>query len=221
MIRLGFTDEALLLTRILSTPLAVSIQAFLGRFEEGYYPVCQMSDSTDNPVGTYAACIWSGARTLLDLVSNNLTVERILSMPIRCTYIWPDLSLGEPLEEPIPLLLNHPRLWILFEGGMYPTLECLVGRDTMLLAATRMHSHFEITMLGGRNGEPEQISSDDCMGGDHLFNCRVKEAISRGAEVNSAPCRITPLQAAVQCWDYHVAEFLIENGAEVNMVGDP
>lgn len=44
--------------------------------------------------------------------------------------------------------------------------------------------------------------------------------IKRGVNINSRPCRLTPLQAAVQLWDLKVVT-LLKNCANINSVGSP
>ena len=43
--------------------------------------------------------------------------------------------------------------------------------------------------------------------------------VQRGADVDLCPCRLTPLQAAVQLRDPEAVKLLLKNGADVNAVG--
>ncbi len=70
-----------------------------------------------------------------------------------------------------------------------------VGWESLLLAAVVEHNHGEL-----------EWSTLDWM-------------VQRGADVNSCPCRLTPLQAAVQLRDPEAVKILLKNGADVNAVG--
>ena len=54
---------------------------------------------------------------------------------------------------------------------------------------------------------------------DDLEGSALEWIVQQGADVNSCPCRLTPLQAAVQLRDHEAAKMLLESGADVNAVG--
>ncbi|EAQ84371.1 hypothetical protein CHGG_08385 [Chaetomium globosum CBS 148.51] len=74
-------------------------------------------------------------------------------------------------------------------------LSTIVGWESLLLAATVEHNHA-------------------CPAGSHL-----EWVILQGPELDAAPCRLTPLQAAVQLRDYEAVKLLLNSGADANAVG--
>ena len=70
-----------------------------------------------------------------------------------------------------------------------------VGWESLLLAAVVEHNH----------GDPA--------------GSLLEWILQKGADVNAYPCRLTPLQAAVQLRDQEAIKMLLENGADVNAVG--
>ncbi|KAH6617611.1 hypothetical protein F5144DRAFT_586944 [Chaetomium tenue] len=74
-------------------------------------------------------------------------------------------------------------------------LSTTVGWESLLLAATVEHNH----------ASPA---------GSHL-----EWVILQGPELDAAPCRLTPLQAAVQLRDYEAVKLMLDSGADANAVG--
>ncbi|OIW34172.1 hypothetical protein CONLIGDRAFT_667349 [Coniochaeta ligniaria NRRL 30616] len=88
------------------------------------------------------------------------------------------------------------------EVAMREKLEILadsVGWEALLFAASAQHHHTEKNEKNGK--------------------CPMEILIKRGANVNLAPCRMTPLQLAALRWDYDGVKLLVEKGADVNLVG--
>lgn len=178
--------------------------------------------ATSHLVGALAECLSQKFWPLARAATQMLNANQILSTPLLVLTPewdhWRNTSNPGLRAETAQVLLETSLLLSVFAPELHdatrygrwedeiqkndrdPQLEILanaVGWDAVLFAATAQHYYHAQNTSG----------------------CPIKLLIGRGANVNSVPCRATPLQVAALRWDYDAAKILIDNGADVNMVG--
>jgi len=167
----------------------------------------------NHPLGALAECLFQNLWSLAHIATRRLRPEHITGTPLQVMATGTSTgyrrhrngvvghrkkSLRSNVLKETSLLLavfDQELQWDI-EENRAEILASSVGWDSMLFAATARHKHDE-----------------------HEPTCPVALTIGYGANLNAAPCRMTPLQAAAQRWDYISAKLLLDNGADVNAVG--
>lgn len=167
----------------------------------------------NHPLGALAECLFQNLCSLAHIATRRLRPEHITGTPLQVMVTGTstgyrrhrngvvghrEKSLRSNVLKDTSLLLavfDRELQWDIDENRA-EILASSVGWDSMLFAATAGHKH-----------------------GEHEPTCPVALTIGYGANLNTAPCRLTPLQAAAQRWDYIAAKLLLDNGADVNAIG--
>ncbi|KAK0722057.1 hypothetical protein B0T26DRAFT_701172 [Lasiosphaeria miniovina] len=165
------------------------------------------STPANHLIGALAECLYRGLWALAREATQMLDAKQILGAAL--------LLIADTGSRP-PDRFQSRRSEVLLETSLVlslfirklqpkPRLEQLkilaksVGWDALLFAATAQHRYDKETEKGK--------------------TCAIALLVELGANVNSASCRMTPLQLAALLWDYDGVKVLLEKRADANMTG--